>query len=170
MIAITPENSEWYTPNHILNAVYETLETVDLDPCCNVIGSPVVKAEKYYRLPEQDGLKESWSGNVFMNSPYGREIPKWTKKLLKEYLFGDVRSAIALIPVKAGAKWWHMLQDFSCCWCSIEGRIKFLEPGGNTRKTGTFSSAAVLLTRDYDTETRFYDSFSEMGQIWELRR
>ncbi len=33
-----------------------------------------------YYTPEEDGLAQPWTGTVWCNPPYGREIGKWIKK------------------------------------------------------------------------------------------
>jgi hypothetical protein len=82
MIAIDPYDMEWYTPPEILNSVYEVLSTITLDPCSPVI--PTVEAQTYYTV-EDNGLVLPWFGNVFMNPPYGRDIPQWVNKFIKEW-------------------------------------------------------------------------------------
>ena len=37
------------------------------------------KCERYF-TPEQDGLKQEWTGTVWCNPPYGRKIGKWVEK------------------------------------------------------------------------------------------
>lgn len=165
MKAIDPENCEWYTPQEILVRVYAVFEgRVDVDPCCNP-GDPVVRARTYYRQ-EDDGLKQEWKGRVYMNPPYGREIGAWTGKLISEYYrYQRTTDAIALLPVKTDTKWWESLLTISPCWCEIRGRIKFVSPTGK-RDTGTFASAAVLLSRYLDIMRVFEEEFQSMGMIW----
>ena len=168
MIAVEPNNPEWYTPQYILERVYATLGGVSLDPCCNLYGTPNVAAERHYRLPT-DGLSEPWGeGNtkIFLNPPYGRAIGKWTKKLTEEFLAGGVKSAITLVPVKSDTKWWTVLLESASCWCAIRGRIRFDSPSGGNGQTGTFASALVLLTKDEETTSRFMSLFEDMGHIW----
>jgi hypothetical protein len=168
MIAIDPNNPEWYTPSTILDRVYSVLGGVTLDPCCNLYGSPNVIAEKHYRLPI-DGLSEPWGfGNttIFMNPPYGRVIQNWTHKLTYEYNKGGIKSAIALVPVKTDTIWWNDLMNSAACWCAVRGRISFKNPSGKNTQTGTFASAVVLLSDDKSTVYKFVSSFDDIGSIW----
>ena len=66
----------WETPENWFN--YLNLEfKFTLDPCCV---AETAKCKNYF-TPDDDGLAKSWEDErVFMNPPYGREIPKWMKK------------------------------------------------------------------------------------------
>lgn len=69
------ESDEWLTPPEIIRALGE----FDLDPC-----SPVERpwdTAKIHLTVNDDGLKQKWSGRVFMNPPYGPETGKWLAKL-----------------------------------------------------------------------------------------
>lgn len=164
MKAIDPESAEWYTPPEILNRVYAVFEgRVDVDPCCNP-GVPVVRARTHYRR-EDNGLYRPWEGTVYMNPPYGRQIGKWTHKLVSEYLVRRVPAAVALLPVKSDTKWWADLMVHVPVWCAIKGRIRFQSPTG-IKDTGTFASATVLLCRDPAYVDRFVDHFEDLGMLW----
>lgn len=52
------------------------------------------KCEQYY-TPEQDGLAQSWSGIVWCNPPYGRQIGKWVEKAHKTAEGGAVNGGHA---------------------------------------------------------------------------
>jgi DNA N-6-adenine-methyltransferase (Dam) len=47
---------------------------------------------KYFYTKEQDGLnpKNKWIPPVFINPPYGRELPKWVKRAAMEAQIGNV--------------------------------------------------------------------------------
>ena len=52
----------------------------DLDVCALPENA---KCDKYY-TPESDGLRQPWTGGVWCNPPYGREISKWVEKAVRE--------------------------------------------------------------------------------------
>lgn len=85
MIAITPEECEFYTPDTILERVYKVFD-IDLDPCSPVDCKPV-KAKNYF-TKNDDGLSQLWFGNVFCNPPYGSQLKVWINKLTSEYTRG----------------------------------------------------------------------------------
>ncbi len=96
-------NVDWCTPNQILVPVREFFGgEIDLDPASNE--NSIVKATVEYRLPINDGLKDSWDvcenrpTNVYVNPPFGRcyvrddrlsvlSAKEWTKgrKLFREW-------------------------------------------------------------------------------------
>lgn len=73
----------WLTPPHIIDA----LGPFDLDPCA---APGWVTAERHITLPT-DGLAAEWSGRVWLNPPYGREVWDWLARL------ADHGDGIALI-------------------------------------------------------------------------
>ena len=65
----------WETPQ----AFFDQLNTefcFTLDACALPWNA---KCESYY-TPEQDGLSQPWTGVVWCNPPYGRQIGKWVEK------------------------------------------------------------------------------------------
>lgn len=163
MIAITPEDQEWYTPQYILDKVYNVFP-VSLDPCSE--GKQRVDADIHY-TKEDNGLSIPWSGCVFMNPPYGREIGKWVKKFLEEWNSGNIQDAMLLVPVKTDTNWWYQLSQHLDCWCAVHSRIKFISPDLEKQTTtGTFASAMILFTRDTEVRSKFCAQFSDMGFIW----
>ena len=61
--SVANKTVEWYTPKWIFNALNLKF---DLDPCQPVGGIDWIPANKYYTI-EDDGLKQDWSGNVWLN-------------------------------------------------------------------------------------------------------
>ena len=91
-------SNEHYTPIQIINDVIEFYHgVIDLDPCSNSLVQPNVNAEFHYTA-ELDGLRLPWAGKVFVNPPYGRELPKWINKAVCEYESQRVREVLLLVP------------------------------------------------------------------------
>jgi phage N-6-adenine-methyltransferase len=55
-----------------LNAQY----AFTLDACATPENA---KCDRYF-TPADDGLAQTWTGRVWMNPPYGREIASWMQK------------------------------------------------------------------------------------------
>jgi len=79
-IMTSSEDLTWATPQEWYN--YLNLEfKFTLDPCST---NQNAKCFRHF-TQEDDGLVQSWAEErVFMNPPYGREIPKWMKKAYEE--------------------------------------------------------------------------------------
>ena len=71
--SLTPE---WATPAGVFSALDDRYH-FDLDACATAQNA---KAARYFTL-EQDSLRQEWTGTVFCNPPYGREIGRWLKKV-----------------------------------------------------------------------------------------
>ena len=69
---------EWCTPAKYVSVVRNFFGgEIDLDPCSN--NSSIVKATIEYKLPEKDGLKESWNfQKIYVNPPYGADRERGT--------------------------------------------------------------------------------------------
>ena len=75
---INTVSQEWGTPPKYVDAVRKCFGgRIDLDPCSNEYS--VVHAETEYRLPEHDGLSESWNyPTIYVNPPYGIDKERGT--------------------------------------------------------------------------------------------
>ena len=62
----------------------------------------------------RDGLAHDWSGRVYLNPPYGREMPKWIAKAVAEVEAGNCELVCALIPARTDTKAWqtYILNQF----------------------------------------------------------
>src|SRR5688572_32070680 len=68
-------SDDWLTPPWLL----DRLGSFDLDPCASV-SQPWPTARRHYTVVD-DGLVREWSGRVFMNPPYGRDLGRWMRRL-----------------------------------------------------------------------------------------
>jgi hypothetical protein len=108
---------EWYTPKHVFDAIGIEF---DLDPCSpgkDIV--PWVPAKKCFTIAD-DGLMLPWSGNVWMNPPYGKNTPIWLERLA---LHG---TGIALLFARTDAKWFHKFVSIADAICFVKGRMIFI--------------------------------------------
>jgi site-specific DNA-methyltransferase (adenine-specific) len=125
---------EWSTPISVFDALNAEFQFT-LDPCATPESA---KCEKYFTRKE-DGLAQSWSGEVvFMNPPYGSEIKKWMRKAY-ESSCRDGATVVCLIPTRTDTAWWH---DYAAKGeiRFIRGRLKF----GGAAQPAPFPSAVVV--------------------------
>ena len=148
------ESPEWYTPSHIVERVVATLGEIDPDPSWHP-DSPVQARSTY--TANDDGLAQRWSGRVYLNPPYGREIDAWITKLVDEYHAGTVSEAIALVPARVDTEWFRRLDPFPRCF--LWGRLTF----ANASNPAPFPSAVVYLGSNV---ARFVEVFRQVGSIF----
>lgn len=108
---------EWYTPKYIFDAIGIFF---DLDPCSpgkDIV--PWVPARQVLTIAD-DGLMAKWTGNVWLNPPYGPRTPYWLERLA---LHG---TGIALLFARTDAKWFHSFVSMADAVCFVRGRIRFV--------------------------------------------
>jgi hypothetical protein len=154
---MSSNSPEWYTTRDIIDAVIAVMGGIDLDPCSNSHDSPNVPADHHF-TKEDDGLKQQWFGRVYMNPPYGSEIPHWADKLVLEFLEGRVTQAIVLLPSRTDTQWFRSLKDFPRCF--MWGRVKF----NDNPNSAPFPTMLVSVGCDRD---RFIKVMSALGDIYE---
>jgi hypothetical protein len=154
-VLYTSKSAEWYTPPHIVGLVVDALGAIDLDPCSNSSGAPVIPAAKHY-TESDDGLSREWHGRVYMNPPYGRTIGTWVRKLEEEYSAGRTTEAVALVPARVDTKWFRVLRDYTVCF--VNGRLRF-----SGADAAPFPSAVFYLGKD---DARFCEAFKNVGDLY----
>ena len=95
------------------------------------------KCERFF-TPEQDGLKQDWTGTCFMNPPYGRDIGSWVQKAHESSLKGT--TVVCLLPARTDTKWWHRYVTKADEVRFLAGRRKF----GDAATSAPFPSAIVI--------------------------
>lgn len=73
------------------------------------------KCTRYF-TPEEDGLKQVWSGMCWMNPPYGKQIGAWVEKAYDSACEGSA-TVVCLLPARTNCEWWK--------FC-LSGEIRFI--------------------------------------------
>lgn len=123
----------WATPP----ALFATLNSrfaFDLDVCAVPENA---KCSRYF-TPDQDGLKQDWSGTCWMNPPYGRHIGKWVQKAYHSAHAGAI--VVCLLPARTDTRWWHDYVTKAAKVEFLKGRLKF----GGGHASAPFPSAVVI--------------------------
>lgn len=158
-VAHNSGNNEWYTPEMYITAVRDVMGTIDVDPASCDEANKTVGAVMYYTL-ENDGLVQKWTGNVFMNPPYGREvIGKFCRKFREEYLSGRMIQGIALVNNATETEWFSDLASASSAVVFPRGRVRFYGVSG---ERGAPLQGQAFLYAGYQTE-KFIRIFSRFG-------
>ena len=149
--------NEWYTPESIINLVYNVMGNIDLDVASSDIANKTVKAKKYY-TKESDGLVQKWYGNVFMNPPYSAKlIQQFAEKLVNER--DNIDQAIVLVNNATETKWFKKISQISSAVCFPVGRVKFYAPNGEI--ASPLQGQTILYIGD--NMQSFLDNFSSIG-------
>lgn len=148
------QSNEWRTPELIIDRTVRLFKQIDLDPCSDIDGN--VSALKHF-TEKEDGLNQDWFGKIYMNPPYGRELPKWTDKLNEEYQKANITEAIALVPSRTDTGWFQGLKEYPRCF--IWGRLKF----SGQENSAPFPSMAVYLGTNTEA---FYQIYKDIGDIY----
>lgn len=145
---------ECNTPKSMFDRVINLFGEIDLDPCSNE-GQPNVPANLHYNKSE-NGLSHDWVGRIFMNPPYGNELPQWIDKIISENEKGNITEAIILVPSRTDTIWFRKLRNFPRCF--IWGRLKF-----GSENSAPFPSMAVYIGSNLDG---FKKVFNDIGDVY----
>lgn len=124
----------WETPQDFFEDLNREFG-FDLDACAVADNA---KCERYFS-PEQDGLKQEWSGTVWCNPPYGRQIGKWVEKAHKSDC-----TVVMLIPARTDAGWFHDYIYGKAEIRFVRGRLRF----GGAKWNAPFPSMVVIFRRE----------------------
>jgi phage N-6-adenine-methyltransferase len=129
----------WETPADLGAALSLAVGGFDLDPCApsRDVRRARVKARLLLTV-EDDGLAVPWRGQVFVNPPYGRVLPRWVHKCAAES--ASARAVVvALLPARPDTRWWHEHVAGTADVFMLRGRLRF----GDGEQAAPFPSAVV---------------------------
>lgn len=123
----------WATPQDFFDALDAEFHFT-LDACAVKENA---KCEAYY-TPEQDGLDQPWTGRVWCNPPYGRNVGQWVKKGHDTASGGGF--VVMLLPARTDTRWFHDYIYGKTEVRFIKGRLKF----GSCQNAAPFPSMVVI--------------------------
>lgn len=110
---------DWETPPDLFRSLDEefhfTLDAASSD--ANAL------CARHYTL-EDDGLTQPWTGAVWCNPPYGREVGKWVKKGSDAAASGEA-TVVMLLPARTDTRWFHDYIYNKAEVRFLRGRLKF---------------------------------------------
>lgn len=160
LINQTSGDFECYTPPAIIEAARTAMGSIDLDPASSKKANQTVKAGRIFTLNE-DGLKQSWWGNVWLNHPFGRNLNQaWMKKLADEFVEGRTKQACCITYACTSESWFQPLMNKPQCYLSP--RTNYLLPDGTVKKGVTKGSVVTYFGQ---FEDRFAKAFCNLGNI-----
>lgn len=92
---------DWPTPRDYFAALHAEF-AFTVDACA----SPENACLSRFWTEGDEGLMQPWQGErVYMNPPYGRQLPRWIEKAWNEQGHADL--IVALIPARTDTHYWH---------------------------------------------------------------
>tara|TARA_Y100000310_G_C20688747_1_gene820804 strand:- start:2140 stop:2748 length:609 start_codon:yes stop_codon:yes gene_type:complete len=131
--ATPPAFIEWYTNQigHVFN----------LDAAASAENA---KADHFYTI-EDNALDREWWGHVWLNPPFGRELPLWLEKCAEQIKNPMVHSIRVLIPARTDTKWFHdIVMPHAYLVYLIKGRFNFRFDAAVPGANAPFPSMIVL--------------------------
>ena len=125
---------DWYTPKWIFDALGLRF---DLDPCQPPTGVAWIPADKFY-CEADNGLVQPWTGNVWLNPPYGKYTSAWLRKMHEH------RNGIALVFARTDTKWFHDYVAKADAILFLAGRVKFVDGLGVTAGNGAGAGSMLI--------------------------
>lgn len=133
-------SSEWYTPPGIFDALGVEFDVDVASPLAGPV--PWVPARRFID-PIQNGLLTSWAGLVWCNPPYGRDIERWTRRMIGHGV------GLLLTFARTDTRWWQEAALAADAVCFVRGRIRFRpgveQPPGRRSPTDRPGAANTLL-------------------------
>ena len=123
----------WETPQDFFDRLNDEFH-FNLDVCALPDNA---KCERYF-TPDMDGLKQKWTGTVWCNPPYGRQIAKLVKKAAESDC-----TVVMLIPARTDTGWFHDYIYGKTEIRFLRGRLKF----GGAKWAAPFPSMVVIWRR-----------------------
>lgn len=134
-VHFSSQKQDWTTPPELFEWADKVWGPFNLDAAATKETALCAR----YLTPEDDALSQDWSGRVWLNSPYGREIGAWVAKAHRESLRCEV--IVQLLPARPDTAYWHDL-----IWAEaaeilfLRGRLRF----GGAPHSAPFPSALVV--------------------------
>lgn len=120
-------NNERYTPAEIIALVREVLDNIDLDPASSEVANETVGADTFYSA-DDDGLTKDWTGKIFMNPPYSKDL---IEKFVDKLIDSPLDEAITLTHNCTETSWGGKLLKNSTAVSFPTGRIDCKTPSGD---------------------------------------
>lgn len=144
-VLFSSKTCEWSTPPDAFAAFNKELGPFTLDVCATPENAKCIR----YFTREQDGLRQTWTGRVWCNPPYGREIAHWLHKAWESVEKGDAETVVCLVPARTGAAWFQHYHRLADEVRFLPGRLRF----GTADKSAPFDSV-LMVFRNAKTVTK----------------
>lgn len=157
--------NEWYTPSKYVEAARAAMGSIDTDPASCEQANKSVKAEMFYSLCD-DGLSKAWTGNVFLNPPYARNlIRNFANAVASKYKSNEINQAVILVNNATETEWFGCMAELASAVCFPYGRIRFIDKNGNPGGAPLQGQAIIYMGKSVSS---FKKAFAGLGWIAEV--
>lgn len=132
------KTAEWETPQEFFQALDSEFHFT-LDACAT---SKNAKCKRFFTASD-NGLSQEWTGTVWCNPPYGKEIGKWCEKAYKTAQAGKA-TVVMLLHARTDTRWFHEWVYHKGEIRFVRGRLKF----GGAPYNAPFPSMVVIYRRN----------------------
>lgn len=139
----TPKKGSFGDSDYSLSSLKKEFN-LTLDPCAPIEAKQDPKRAccKHYFTEEEDGLKQEWPENSFVNPPFN-DIANWIKKgIVQSQKRGTTN--VYLLPAYVGTPWWHDYVLLYGVIRYIRGRLKYWRDGGPVSGSPNIDSVIVI--------------------------
>jgi len=154
------KSDEWFTPPEIFQPLGLTF---DIDPCQPAEGRAFlsVPAKRFFTA-ENDGLKQEWSGLVWLNPPFGGRLGHvpWLQRLIAH------GNGIGLFNALTSSHWYHDYAVQADTMVFPRGKTKFIAPDGSR---GEAPKNGIVLLGFGDVANRALER-SDLGHFIDNRK
>lgn len=123
-------SEDWETPDAFFQALDAEFH-FGLDVCATAANA---KCGRFFS-PEEDGLKQDWTGVCWCNPPYGREVGRWVRKAAESRA-----TVVMLLPARTDTSWFHTYIYHRAEIRFVRGRLRF----GKADHGAPFPSMVVI--------------------------
>lgn len=155
-------NNEWYTPSAYILAAREAMGAIDVDPASSAIANKTVGAATFF-TSEDDGLSQTWRGNVWMNPPYAQPlVSQFADAVSEKFEQKEIKRACVLVNNATETAWFQRMLTTATAVCLLKGRVKFIDPSGNPSGAPLQGQAVIYMG---ENPARFSRAFGDLGQV-----
>lgn len=160
-------DDEWYSPSEIVEMARATMGSIDLDPASNETANRTVKATVFYDKTS-DGLRQPWSGNVYLNPPWSVKAGKsaFIGRLIEHLLSGAVEQAVLVTTIDLSSNWGNPIRAHASALCLSTGPVKYHKGNDRARQAPNGNGSAISYFGP--NMDRFADSCARfnIGMCW----
>lgn len=161
-VSLNSGENEWYTPKPYIESAKRVMGSIDLDPASCELANKNVQAEKYF-TQEDNGLEQTWNGNVWMNPPYAQPlISEFASAITQKYFDGEINQACVLVNNATETGWFQEMLEVASAVCFVKGRIKFIDTKGNPGGAPLQGQAILYMGKKPDV---FCEHFNQFGTV-----